>query len=34
VLRWDNGPKLICAAMADWAGERTGLNINMLRSLA
>jgi putative transposase len=34
VLRWDNGPQLICAAMADWAGERTGLNINMFWSLA
>ena len=25
VLRCDNGPELACAAMADWAGERTGL---------
>ena len=25
VLRSDNGPELACAAMADWAGERTGL---------
>lgn len=24
VLRCDNGPELACAAMADWAGERTG----------
>jgi hypothetical protein len=26
VLRCDNGPELACAAMADWAGERTGLH--------
>jgi putative transposase len=26
VLRCDNGPELTCAAMADWAGERTGLH--------
>jgi putative transposase len=25
VLRCDNGPELACAAMTDWAGERTGL---------
>ena len=25
VLRSDNGPELACAAMADWASERTGL---------
>jgi putative transposase len=25
VLRCDNGPELACAAMADRAGERTGL---------
>jgi transposase InsO family protein len=25
VLRCDNGPELACAAMADWAGGRTGL---------
>jgi putative transposase len=25
MLRCDNGPELACAAMADWAGERTGL---------
>jgi putative transposase len=25
VLRCDNGPELACAAMADWAGQRTGL---------
>jgi putative transposase len=27
VLRCDNGPELACAAMADWAGERTGLHV-------
>jgi hypothetical protein len=26
VLRCDNGPGLVCAAMADSAGERTGLH--------
>lgn len=26
VLRCDNGPELICQAMADWAGEVTGLH--------
>jgi hypothetical protein len=26
VLRCDNGPELACAAMADWAGEHTGLH--------
>lgn len=26
VLRCDNGPELACAAMADWAGERTDLH--------
>jgi len=26
VLRCDNGPELVCAAMADWAGERVGLS--------
>ncbi len=26
VLRCDNGPELICQAMADWAGEQTGLH--------
>jgi putative transposase len=26
VLRCDNGTELVCAAMADWAGERTGLH--------
>jgi transposase InsO family protein len=26
VLRWDNGPELACAAMADWAGEQVGLS--------
>jgi putative transposase len=26
VLRCANGPELACAAMADWAGERTGLH--------
>jgi Reverse transcriptase (RNA-dependent DNA polymerase) len=26
VLRCDNGAELACAAMADWAGERTGLH--------
>jgi Integrase core domain len=26
VLRCDNGPELACAAMADWAGGRTGLH--------
>jgi putative transposase len=26
VLRCYNGPKLACAAMADWAGERLGLS--------
>lgn len=26
VLRSDNGPEFICAAMADWAGTRTGLS--------
>jgi putative transposase len=25
VLRCDNGPELACAAMQDWAGQRTGL---------
>lgn len=25
VLRSDNGPKLVCAVMRDWAGERVGL---------
>jgi len=25
VLRSDNGPEFISQAMADWAGERTGL---------
>ncbi len=25
VLRCGNGPKLACATMADWAGERVGL---------
>jgi len=25
VLRCDNGPELACAAMSEWAGERTGL---------
>jgi len=27
VLRCDNGPELACAAMAEWAGERTGLSV-------
>jgi putative transposase len=26
VLRCDDGPELVCAARADWAGERTGLH--------
>jgi putative transposase len=26
VLRFDNGPELACAAIPDWAGERTGLH--------
>jgi transposase InsO family protein len=26
VLRGDNGPELVCAATADWAGERVGLH--------
>lgn len=26
VLRCGNGPELACAAVADWAGERTGLH--------
>ncbi len=25
MLRCHNGPELACTAMADWAGERTGL---------
>jgi putative transposase len=25
VLRSDNGPELACTAMADWAGQRVGL---------
>jgi IS30 family transposase len=24
-LRCDNGPELACAALADWASQRTGL---------
>jgi putative transposase len=32
VLRCDNGPELACAAMADWAGERTGLHFIPLGS--
>jgi len=26
MLRCDNGPELVCAAMADWAGEQVGLS--------
>ena len=26
-VRWDNGPELACAAMADWVGERVGAHV-------
>lgn len=30
VLRSDNGPEFISAAMADWAGTRTGLSLSLI----